>query len=81
MALLLTPFRWMISSIIRLAIVAALLLAAYLLLLKPAIESGEKTIDHSVHSLEKAASPTRLKHCLVHADGDVKKIKRCATRF
>jgi len=81
MALLLAPFRWLLSSIFRLAIFVGALVALYLLLLKPAIESGENTVKHSVHGIEKTASPKRLEHCLAHADGDVDKMRRCATKF
>ncbi len=81
MALLLAPLRWLTSSIIRLAIMAAILVAAYLLLLKPAIDSGEEKVSHTLHSLEKKASPKRLEHCLKHAGGDVEKMKRCARVF
>jgi hypothetical protein len=81
MALLLTPFRWLISSILRMAIFAAVLLALYFLLLKPAIDSGEKKVDHSLQSLEKKANPKRLAHCLQHADGNVGKMQRCARIF
>ena len=81
MALLLTPLRWLTSSILRLAILAGLLVALYFLLLKPAIDGGEKTVSHSLHSLEKKASPKRIEHCLKHADGDVDKMKRCARVF
>ena len=81
MALLLAPLRWLTSAIIRLAIFAAILVAAYLLLLKPAIDSGEKSVRHTLHSLEKKASPGRLKHCIERADGNVEKMKRCAQIF
>jgi hypothetical protein len=81
MALLLAPLRWLLSSIFRLAIFIGILALGYFLLLKPAIHSGEKTVDHSLHSLEHAASPKRLKHCITHAGGDLEKIKRCATKF
>lgn len=81
MALLLAPLRWLTSSIIRLAVLAGILVAAYFLLLKPAIHSGEKTVRDSVHSLEKAASPQRLKRCVERSDGNVEKMKRCATKF
>jgi cell division protein ZapA (FtsZ GTPase activity inhibitor) len=81
MALLLAPLRWLTSSILRLAIVAAVLVALYLLLLKPAIDGGEKTVNHSLHSLEKKASPKRIERCIKHADGDVDKMKRCARIF
>jgi cell division protein ZapA (FtsZ GTPase activity inhibitor) len=81
MALLLAPLRWLTSSIIRLAILAAILVAAYLLLLKPAIDSGEKSVRHTLHSLEKKASPKRLEHCIKHADGNLGKMKRCAQVF
>ena len=81
MALLLAPLRWLTSSIIRLAVLAGILVAAYLLLLKPAIDSGEKSVGHSLHSLEQKASPKRLERCIDHADGDVEKMKRCARLF
>jgi hypothetical protein len=81
MALLLAPLRWLTSSIIRLAVLAGILVAAYFILLKPAIDSGEKSVRHSLHSLEKKAGPARLEHCIKHADGDVEKMKRCARLF
>ncbi len=81
MALLLAPLRWLTSSIIRLAVLAGILVAAYFLLLRPAIRSGEKTVDHSLHSIEHAASPQRLEHCLKRSEGSVEKMKRCATKF
>jgi cell division protein ZapA (FtsZ GTPase activity inhibitor) len=81
MALLLAPLRWLTSSILRLAILAAILVAAYFFLLKPAIDSGEKTVGHSLRSLERKASPKRLERCLTHAEGDLEKVKRCARIF
>ena len=81
MALLLAPLRWLTSSIIRLALFAAILVAAYFLLLKPAIDSGEQKVRHGLHSLERKASPKHLAHCIQHADGDVEKMKRCARIF
>ena len=81
MALLLSPLRWLLSSILRVAIFAGLLVLLYFLLLKPAIDSGEKKLSDSLHSLEKKASPKRLEHCLGHADGDVKKMERCSRLF
>ncbi len=81
MALLLAPLRWLTSSIIRLAIFAGLLVALYFLLLKPAIEGGEKKVDHGLRTLERAAGPARLAHCLEHAEGNVDKMKRCTRIF
>ena len=81
MALLLAPLRWLTSSIIRVAILAGILFAAYFILLKPAIDSGENSVRHSLHSLEKKASPAHLKRCIERADGDVEKMKRCARLF
>jgi hypothetical protein len=81
MALLLAPLRWLTSSIIRLAVLAAVLLAVYLLLLKPAIDSGERKVRGALHSLEHKANPKRLEHCIKHADGDLAKTKRCARLF
>jgi hypothetical protein len=54
---------------------------AYFLLLKPAIDSGEKSVGHSLHSIERAASPTRIEHCLKHSEGNPEKMKRCTTKF
>jgi hypothetical protein len=81
MALLRGILRALTSSILRLAITIGVLVAVYFLLLKPAFDSGEKSVEHSVHSLEKKASPKRIKRCIEHADGDVGKIKRCARIF
>jgi hypothetical protein len=81
MALLLAPLRWLTSSIIRLAIFAAILAAVYFLLLKPAIDSGEKKVRHTLHSIERKASPKHLEHCIQRAGGDVGKMKRCARIF
>jgi hypothetical protein len=81
MALLLAPLRWLLSSILRVAIFAGLLVALYFILLKPAIDSGEKRVDRSLHSLEKKASPKRLARCIGRADGDVHKMQRCARIF
>jgi hypothetical protein len=81
MALLLAPLRWLTSSIIRLAILAGILVVAYFVLLKPAIDSGEKKVRHTLQSIEKKASPEHLKHCFQHSDGDVDKMKRCARLF
>jgi hypothetical protein len=81
MALLLAPLRWLTSSIIRLAILAGVLVLAYFLLLKPAIDSGEKSVGHSLHAIERAASPTRIKDCLKRSEGDLEKMKRCTTKF
>ena len=78
MALLLAPLRWLTSSILRLAIFAGVLVAVYFLLLKPAFDSGQKKIEHTLHSLKKQASPKRLDRCFNHADGDLDKMKRCA---
>jgi hypothetical protein len=81
MALLLAPLRWLTSSIIRLAILAAIVVVGYLALLKPAIDSGKKQVSETLHSLEKKADPKRLEHCIDHADGDLAKLKRCARVF
>jgi hypothetical protein len=81
MALLLGLLRALTSSILRLAITAGVLVALYLLLLKPAIDGGEKTVSHSLHSIEKKASPKHLEHCIERADGDLDKMKRCARIF
>jgi hypothetical protein len=81
MTLLRGLLGWLTSSIIRLALLAGILVALYFLLLKPAIDGGEKTVERSLHSLEKKASPKRLERCIKHADGDVGKMKRCTRVF
>jgi hypothetical protein len=81
MTLLRGLLGWLTSSIIRLALLAGILVALYFLLLKPAIDGGEKTVERSLHSLEKKASPKHLERCIKHADGDVDKMKRCTRVF
>ncbi len=88
MALLLAPLRWLLSSIFRLAIFAAALVALYLVLLKPAFDSAgekvngaERTFEQTVHSLEGHFAPKRIAHCVEHADGDIRKLRRCATKL
>lgn len=81
MPLLLTPFRWVLSSILRVAIFAGLALVLYFALLKPAIDSGEAKVGHSLHALEKKVDPGRLAHCIGQADGDLDKMKRCSRIF
>lgn len=88
MALLLAPLRWLLSSIFRLAIFLAALVAVYFLLLKPAIHSGENKVngaerkfEKTVRSLEGQVNPKRLAHCIGHADGDIHKLQRCATKL
>ncbi|MBS1887206.1 MAG: hypothetical protein JSU06_08460 [Actinobacteria bacterium] len=81
MALLLAPLRWLTSSIIRLALFAGLLFLVYLLLLKPAFDSGEKTLREGLHTIERKANPARLAHCIERAGGDLAKTERCARLF
>ncbi len=88
MALLLAPFRWLLSSIFRLAIFLAALVAVYFILLKPVIDTGERkvsgaerTFEKTVRSLEGHVGARRLAHCVAHADGDVHKLQRCATKL
>ena len=81
MPLLLSPFRWVLSSILRVAIFAGLLLVVYFALLRPAIESGEAKVGHALHGLEKKADPKRLADCIENADGDVGKMLRCGRIF
>jgi hypothetical protein len=81
MALLLAPLRWLTSSILRLLMLAAIALVLYFVLLRPAIDSGERKLSQTFHSLEKKASPNHLKHCLERADGDLDKMKRCSRIF
>jgi hypothetical protein len=88
MALLLAPLRWLTSSIIRLAIFAAVLVVAYLVLLKPAlhsadekVQSGERSFERTLHSLEGHVGARRLAHCVEQAGGDIHKLERCATKL
>jgi hypothetical protein len=81
MALLLGLLKALTSSILRLAITVGVLVALYFLLLKPAIDGGEKTVSNSLHSIEKKAGPKHLEDCIQRAGGDLDKIKRCARIF
>lgn len=41
----------------------------------------ERQIRRSFHAAEKKGSPKRLVRCIEHAEGDVRRIKRCTVKF
>ncbi len=88
MALLRHLFGGLTAGIVRLLVAAAILLAIYLVFIRPAIrkttdaENGVKAkIEHVVHEAEKHAHPQRLIHCVEHAHGDVHRVQNCASKF
>jgi hypothetical protein len=68
-------FRSLTSSILRLAILAGLLVAAYLLVAKPLLHSASDTVKAT------ESRPRKVIRCMGHSNGDVKRIERCARRF
>ena len=64
-------------------------MAAYLLIVKPALHTTEH-VDHAVdrqitHSLREAEravahAPTKILHCVRDSNGDVKEMRRCAAK-
>jgi len=88
MALLRTLFGSLSAGIIRLLVAAAVLLAIYLVFIRPAVQkttdaesSVRSKIEHVVHEAEKHAHPQRLIHCVEHAHGDVHRVQSCASKF
>jgi hypothetical protein len=41
----------------------------------------QRQIRQSLHLAEKHGNPKRLVKCIEHADGDARKIRRCAAKF
>ena len=74
-------FGSLTSGIVRLGVAVGILAAVYFFIVKPVLHTTEKTVEHSLHSLEKKASPKHLERCIKHADGDVDKMKRCTRIF
>jgi len=60
---------------LRLSILAAGLLVAYLLVVRPLFDDAGKAVRPATHRLE------RLGRCLAHAHGDSHRVYRCTARF
>jgi hypothetical protein len=68
-------FRGITSSILRLAIFAGVLVLAYVLVAKPLLDSAGDAVKAT------ESRPRKVIRCMSHADGDVKRMERCARRF
>ncbi|MGH2975599.1 MAG: hypothetical protein ACRDLL_12125 [Solirubrobacterales bacterium] len=75
MFLLRALFRSLTSSILRLAVLAGLLVIGYLLVAKPLLHSASDAVKAT------ESRPLKVIHCMGRANGDVKRIERCARRF
>ncbi len=75
MFLLRSVFRGLTSSILRLAILGAVLLVAYLLVAKPLFDSA----DRAIKSTE--SHPRKAIRCIGRSHGNLARIERCARRF
>ena len=71
MTLLRLPLGCLTWSILRLTILAAVLVAAYLLVAKPLIDKGEKATNRV----------DRVGRCVERAQGNAHKIFRCSAKF
>jgi hypothetical protein len=69
--LLRLPLGCLTWSILRLTILAAVLVTAYLLVVKPLIDKGEKATNRV----------DRVGRCVEHAQGNPHKILRCSAKF
>ncbi len=74
MSLLRLPLGCLTWSILRLAILAAGLLAAYLLVARPLLDDADRAIRPATHRIE------RVDRCLAHAHGDTHRLYRCTVR-
>jgi hypothetical protein len=69
--LLRLPLGCLTWSILRLTILAAVLVTAYLLVVRPLIDRGEKATNRV----------DRVGRCLEHAHGNAHKLLRCGAKF
>jgi hypothetical protein len=75
MFLLRTLFRSLTSSILRLAVLAGVLLLAYLLVARPLLDSADKAIKST------ESHPRKAIRCIGRSHGNLERIERCARRF
>jgi hypothetical protein len=75
MFVLRTLFGSLFSGILRLAVLASLLVAAYLLLAKPLLDKADDAVKST------RSGPQRVLHCVEHSGAEVKRVERCARRF
>jgi hypothetical protein len=68
-------FRSLTSSILRLAILAGVLVLAYVLVAKPLLDSAGEAVKAT------ESRPRKVIRCIGHSNGDVEQIKRCTKRF
>jgi hypothetical protein len=73
--LLRTLFRSITSSILRLAVLAGVLVLAYVLVAKPLFDSASDAIKAT------ESRPRKVVHCIGRSNGDVKRIERCTRHF
>jgi hypothetical protein len=73
--LLRLPLGCLTWSILRLTILAAVLVTAYLLAVKPLIDDADKAVRPATHRLD------RISRCVERADGNAHKIFRCSAKF
>jgi len=69
--LLRLPLGCLTWTILRLTVAAAVLVAAYLLVVKPLLDKG----DDAHHRLD------RVSRCVEHANGNAHRILRCSAKF
>jgi hypothetical protein len=75
MFLLRALFRGLTSSILRLAILAGVLVLAYVLVAKPLLNSANDAVKAT------ESRPRKVIRCIDHSSADLKRIERCARHF
>jgi hypothetical protein len=68
-------FRSLTSSILRLAVLAGVLVLAYVLVAKPLLDSAGDAVKAT------ESRPRKVIHCVGHSNGDMERIERCARHF
>jgi hypothetical protein len=73
--LLRLPLGCLTWTILRLTIAAAVLIAAYLVAVRPLLEGADRAAAPVTHRIE------RINRCIERAHGDTHRIIRCSAKF
>jgi hypothetical protein len=74
-ALLRIPLGCLTSTILRLAMITAVLVLGYLFIVKPALDKANDEVGSGAQKTE------RLTTCIAHSHGNILRLHRCAVRF
>jgi hypothetical protein len=73
--LLRLPLGCLTWTILRLAIIAAVLVGGYLLAVRPLIDKADTVVGPATRRID------RLDRCIAHAHGNAHRLYRCSAKF